>query len=363
MKGNKRRVLAFIMAAVMLVMVFAGCSKVGNKKETTEEVFASWHQDAASLQTLIDYVEDVTDEKSENFIPVENRIATFDMDGTICGELFPTYLEYYMLAWRVLKDPNCKPDEETIRVAEMIRDEGISHNFPDDMAILHAQAAAKAYSGMTLEEFSDFTTEILLRDVDGFEGMTYAEAFYLPMVEVIEYLQENGFSVYVVSGSDRFICRNLFEGVIDIPSENFIGMDVFLEAEGQNGENGLDYEIKPGEKVVRTDKLIIKNLQMNKVSQIMQEIGKKPVLAFGNSSGDTSMLLYATTDNPYKSAAFMLIADDEERDYGNTEKGLELKEKWEGYGFNVISMKNDFATIYGENVKKTGTFRWMEELK
>ena len=101
---------------------------------------------------------------------------------------------------------------------------------------------------------------------------------------------------------------------------------------------------------------------MNKVTAIMREIGKQPVLAFGNTSGDTSMNLFTITDNPYRSAAFMLIADDDVRDYGHPEKAEELRARWEGYGFNVISMRNDFRTIYGENVTKTGVFRWTEEL-
>ncbi|MBO5496898.1 MAG: hypothetical protein J5967_05790, partial [Oscillospiraceae bacterium] len=117
-----------------------------------------------------------------------------------------------------------------------------------------------------------------------------------------------------------------------------------------------------GDQVVRTDKLIIKNLKMNKVLQIVQDIGQKPVLSFGNSSGDVSMHMYTISDNPYRSAAFMLIADDEVRDYGSAEKVAPLKQKWEESGFNVISMKNDFRTIYGDDVKKTDSFHWAEEL-
>ena len=85
------------------------------------------------------------------------------------------------------------------------------------------------------------------------------------------------------------------------------------------------------------------------------------MLSFGNSSGDVSMHNYTIFNNRYKSAAFMLIADDEERDYGNTEKVQPLKEKWEESGYIVISMKDDFRTIYGDDVVKTGTFHWLEE--
>ena len=149
---------------------------------------------------------------------------------------------------------------------------------------------------------------------------------------------------------------------MDTPYENIIGMDVAMEATGQNGEDGLDYVYTADDEIIRTDKLLIKNLKMNKVAQIVREIGRQPVLSFGNSSGDVSMHNYTISNNPYRSAAFMLIADDEDRDYGNEEKALGLKEQWEENGFNVISMKNDFLTIYGEGVEKTGTFHWAEEL-
>ena len=331
-------------------------------EEEYEEVFAEWNEDAPALNALIDYVEAVTDEESPDYIPPVDRIAVFDMDGTLMGELYPTYLEYYMLAWRILKDPSITPDEEMLEVGRTLRDCALDNSFPEDMAMQHALQAARAYAGMTLNEFADFVTEILLRDVDGFEGMTYAECFYLPMVEVVEYLQENGFKCFVCSGSDRFICRTFIEGMLDIPYENVIGMDVALEATNQGDTDGLDYVYTTSDDLVRTDQLIIKNLKTNKVLQIAQEIGRQPVLSFGNSSGDVSMHNYTISGNKYRSAAFMLIADDEERDYGNAEKAAGLREKWENSGYNVISMANDWRTIYGENVVKTGNFRWMEEL-
>ncbi len=328
-----------------------------------EDVFADWNDGAPALDVLVDYVEAVTDEASPDFIPEADRIAVFDMDGTLYGELFPTYLEYYMLAWRILKDPNIEPDAEMLALGRELRESVISNSFAEDMPIRHALQAARAYAGMTLNEFSDFVTDILLRDVDGFEGMTYGEAFYLPMLEVIEYLNDYGFKTYVCSGSDRFICRTLFEGIVDVPDEQIIGMDVELDATGQDGEDGLDYVFSLSDDVVRTDRLLIKNLKMNKVRQIAQEIGRQPVLSFGNSSGDVSMHNFVLSNKNYRSAAFMLIADDEERDYGNAQKGEELRAKWEDSGFTVISMRDDFRTIYGDDVVKTGSFRWAEELE
>ena len=366
----KKRVLSLLLMAV-LILSLAACGK-GNKEETEsvpdegpvvdEEVFAEWNPEAPALLTLIDYVEDVTDESSADYIPVEDRLAVFDMDGTLYAELFPTYLEYYMLAWRLLKDQTYFPDAEALAFGTELRESGLSHSYTSDFPMRHAQMAARAYAGMTLTEFADWTTEILLRDADGFEGMTYGEAFYLPMLEVIEYLQDNDFKVYVVSGSDRFICRTLLEGMVDIPYENIIGMDVAVMASGQGGTDGVEYDFVPGEEVVRTDRLIIKNLKMNKVSQIVYDIGRQPVLSFGNTSGDVSMHNYTISNNPYKSLAFMLIADDSRRDYGNEMLAEKYRVDWEQRGYHVISMKNDFKTIYGENVKKTGTFHWKEEL-
>ena len=346
----------------VLLSFTAAAAETETAEYEDEEIFAEWNEGAPALEALIDYVESVTDEASPDYIPPVDRIAVFDMDGTVYGELFPTYLEYYMLAWRILKDPSIEPDAEMLKVGRTLRDCALDNSFPEDMPVQHAIQAARAYAGLTLNEFADFVTEILLRDVDGFEGMTYGEAFYQPILEVVEYLQENEFKVYIVSGSDRFICRTLIEGHMDIPYENIIGMDVALEATNQNGVDGLDYVYTAEDDVIRSDRLLIKNLKMNKVCQIAQEIGRQPVLSFGNSSGDVSMHMYTISNNVYKSAAFMLVADDDVRDYGNLEKAEELREQWDEKGFNVISMKNDFRTIYGEDVVKTGEFHWAEEL-
>lgn len=347
--------MALMMALVLLLPAAAPA-------EETENPFPHWREGAPSLKALTDYVEAVTDETSPDFIPPEDRIAVFDMDGTLCAELNPTYLEYYLLAWRILKDPDYTPDAEMLAFGRMLRDHALDKSFPDHMDVLHGTHAAKAYAGMTLTQFADFVTNLLVREADGFEGMTYANTFYLPMIDVVEYLQDNGFKVYIVSGSDRFICRTYVEGVLDIPYENIIGMDVELEASNQGDTDSLEYVFTRDDTVIRTDRMLIKNLKMNKVKQILQDIGRQPVLSFGNSGGDVSMHNFTIFNNRYRSAAFMLIADDEERDYGNTEKVQPLKEKWEESGYVVISMKDDFATIYGDEVKKTGTFHWLEDL-
>jgi len=171
------------------------------------------------------------------------------------------------------------------------------------------------------------------------------------MLEVFDYLKDNGFTYYVVSGSDRYICRALVES-IGIEPNRVIGMDVWLKSSGQGEVAGVDYTMGQDEYLVRTDSLIIKNLKTNKVRQISQEIGKVPVLSFGNSGGDQAMHNYCLGNKKHRTAAFMLIADDEARDHANREKALALGEKWRAAGYHVVSMRDDFRTIYGEGVEK-----------
>ena len=161
----------------------------------------------------------------------------------------------------------------------------------------------------------------------------------------------NGFTFYVVSGSDRFIARALVSA-IGIDPQRVIGMDATLKTCEQGNNPGVEYTMAPEEKVLRSDDLIIKDVKTNKVFQITQEIGKVPVLSFGNSTGDCAMHNYCLGSSQYKSAAFMLIADDEARDHANRQKALDLAEKWKEAGYHVISMRDDFKTIYGFGVQK-----------
>lgn len=356
----KKTMIDRIALILVVMMAFAGIA-IAETAETEGEIgFELWNPDAPALNALIEYVAAVTDEASPDYIPPADRIATFDMDGTLMAELAPTYLEVMLLTERILKDPSYQPDEEMLAFGRMTRDCALDKSFPDDYDYEFSYHQARAFAGMTLPEYADFITRFLVYDADGFEGMTYADAYYLPMTEVVEYLQENGFKCYVVSGSDRFIVRTFIEGAFDIPAENIIGSDTQLAARDQGDADGIEYVFTGDDELVRTDRLLIKDLKTNKVIQIAQEIGRQPVLSFGNSSGDVSMNNYALLNNRYRSAAFMVVADDGERDYGNPDNHGELTEKWQGMGYNVISMRDDWKTIYGDDVKKTGEFHWLE---
>ena len=339
-----------LLTIVSLSTILIGCSKID--PDTPSLFFTHWNS-CDALTALQEYVQDVTNPFSANYIKPEDRIATFDMDGTFVGELYPTYFEYNLLEYRVLDDPSYKdkaPDDvrETAQeIRDFVRN---GTKLPEHFDMKHAQAAATAYAGMTLAEFDAYVKAYAAKPANGFIGMTYGQSFYKPMLEVFKYLEINGFTYYVVSGSDRFICRALVES-IGIAPNRVIGMDVRLRSSSQGEEAGVEYTLDKYEDLIRTDELIIKNLKTNKVLQISQEIGKVPVLSFGNSGGDSAMHNYCLS-NSLPSEAFMLIADDPERDHANREKALKLGEQWRQAGYHVISMRDDFKTIYGSSVQK-----------
>ncbi len=336
--------------AILVLMLPLLLTSCGN--EPAKEYFTKWNE-CDSLTTLKNFVEKANKKGTSDYIPVSDRIAVFDMDGTVYGELFPTYFEYTMFVYRALEDPTYAPTapEDVVAVAEEIKQGAPTHTYADDMAIRHGKAAAKAYAGMTLKQFSDYVVTFCKKEVPLFTGMTYAEAIYKPMIDVVDYLHDNDYQVYIVSGSDRFICRELVRDALKIPDNRVIGMDVTLVATNQGDTDGVDYQFTENDEVLRGDELLIKNLKFNKVRAIEKEIGKQPVLSFGNTSGDQAMHKFTITRNTYASAAFMLVADDGERDYGGPKNDY-LHEKWQGMGFHTISMKKDFKTIYGENVVK-----------
>ena len=342
-----------LIVTTVLVALLTSCSKDDSETLSSKNYFPSWNQ-CEALTALQEYVEDVTNPKSPNFISAEDRIATFDMDGTFVGELYPTYFEYNLLEYRALDDTSYrdKAPEDVREAAQAIRDfvrKGTA--LPDHFDMIHAHAAAKAYAGMTLAEFDAYVKAYAAKPANGFAGMTYGQSFYKPMLEVFNYLKDKGFTYYVVSGSDRFICRTLVEP-LGIAPNRVIGMDVKLVSSSQGEEAGVNYTMGKEEDIVRTDELIIKNLKTNKVLQISQEIGKVPVLSFGNSGGDCSMHNYCLGNSKYRTAAFMLVADDDARDHANREKALTLATRWRESGYHVISMRDDFRTIYGLGVEK-----------
>ena len=320
-----------------------------------DTVLSLWIQDAASKKALIDYVDAVTDETGADFIPVENRIAVFDLDGTLFCETDPNYFDYCLLKYRVLDDPDYKDKASDFEkeVAEKIKEQNETGASFEGLEVDHGKAVASAFSGMTIDEFNAYIQEFKKQPMPSFTGMTRGEGWYQPMLQVIDYLQQNDFTVYVVSGTDRFIVRGIADNSpLDLPNGQIIGSDETLVAPDQGDTDGLKYVYDDDDQLVLGGEFIVKNLKMNKVTVIMQEIGVQPVLSFGNSTGDASMAEYATSGNPYKSMAFMLCCDDTERENGNEEKANKMFDLCEEFDWTPISMKNDWVTIYGDGVTK-----------
>lgn len=365
-KTNKAFIILSAVLAVALVFMtclyfFVPMSKnslnsssEGVKAIDSGDALSLWKDDAPLKKQLVKFVEEATKEGSEGYIPVQDRIAVFDMDGTLCCETDPGYFDHKLLYHRVMEDPTYKDkaSAEEKETAKIIKEYFETREYPDGLDVKHGTAVATAFKGMTPDEFDAYVKEYRDTPMESYTNMTNGQAFYKPMLQVVDYLQANDFKVYIVSGTDRLITRGLAEGTVNIPLAQMIGSDESLVASNQGNEDGLDYTYTKEDEVVTGGKFLIKNLKMNKVSVIEQEIGQQPVLAFGNSSGDFAMANFVLDDNPYNSAAFMLCCDDTERENGKPEKAEKMYNDCKENGYTAVSMKNDWTTIYGENVVK-----------
>lgn len=319
-----------------------------------EDALSLWTESAPLKAQLTEYMKAITDEKSSDFIPVDRRIAVFDMDGTLCCETDPGYFDHKLLYHRVIEDPDYKDkaSDEEKETAEIIKTYFETGEYPSGLDVKHGKAVASAFKGMTPDEFDAYVKAYRDQPMESYNNMTNGEAFYKPMLQVVEFLQANDFTVYIVSGTDRLITRGLVDGMIDIPLSQMIGSDESLVASNQGDKDGLEYTFSQDDKLITGGDFLIKNLKMNKVSVIQREIGLQPVLCFGNSSGDGAMANFTITNNPYRSGAFLLCCDDLERENGNIEKADKMRKSCEENGWTAVSMKDDWTTIYGENVTK-----------
>ena len=325
-------------------------------KSSQGDILSLWTESAPLKAQLTEYIKEITDEKSASYIPVEDRIAVFDMDGTLCCETDPGYFDHKLLYHRVMEDPDYKDkaSDEEKETAKIIEEYFKTGEYPKGLDVKHGTAVATAFKGMTPEEFDAYVKEYRDQPMSSYSNMTNGPAFYKPMLQVIDLLQANDFKVYIVSGTDRLITRGLAEGAINIPLSQMIGSDESLVATGQGDKAGLDYTFTQDDKLVTGGEFLIKNLKTNKVTVIQQEIGVQPVLSFGNSSGDASMANFVISNNKYKSAAFMLCCDDTDRENGNAEKAEKMRKSCEENGWTAVSMKNDWTTIYGDGVTYNG---------
>ena len=320
------------------------------------EFFPSWNTDSTSLKELIDFVSASTDESNPGYLDPADRIATFDMDGTILCEKAPVYVDYCLTMYRVLDDPSYRATKEERDAMQQVRDHAYSEGvtFAPE-GITKDDLVATAFAGMTPEEFRayvvDFADSV---DAVGFEGMTYGQSFYKPMIEVIDYLRANDFDVWMVSACEREVVRALVERY-DIPYDHVIATDVPYVASGKGDKAADEYNMGKDEIILLGAPLDdVECGQSGKSAAIAREIGKRPVLAFGNSAGDYSMLNYAEGNPEHTGMGFFVVCDDTEREYGNDVKAAKYYDEVERQGWTAFSMANDWKTIYGDGVQKTG---------
>ena len=341
-----KRKIGWLLLACVLCSLLSGCAAVEQ-----QESFQSWTENADPITALKEYVDKVTDEKSEYYIPVEDRIAMFDLDGTLYCETFPIYGEWILFADYVLNTPGYQAPEHIRAVAEELAAIEKAADIPGHMEETHIKAHAEAFAGMSIEDYCKVVEAYKSTGAEGFSGMTRGEAFYQPMLEVVNYLLENDFIVYICSGTNRFTVRALIDGVIDIPARQVIGTDFTIVASGQGEEMDMHYSFTENDELLMGDTVITKNVKMSKVAQMEQELGQKPVLVFGNSTGDVPMAIYADTNNRYLTEVFFILCDDTEREHGNIAKAEKVASICEQYGWRTISMKDDWSTIYGDGVR------------
>lgn len=340
-------ILCLVLGILYLTALAPGSPSAETQPSGEESPLASWASDSAAKVSLLSYIEAVTEEGGADYIPVKDRIAVFDMDGTLTCETYYTYYDTMMFIEYCLVDHPERVSDELKQIAASIQpgylaDETLARNF------------AKAYTGMTMEEFYRYAVEFGQKQTESFDNMRYIDNFYLPMAELVRYLYENGFTIYVISGTERTTTRAIVANspIRDYVSPNHvIGTDFEVKQAGHETESSnMDFKYANGDELVITGGFIQKNLNGNKSIYIQREIGQRPVLAFGNSGSDTSMMNYTIDSrNPYRAQAYMVVADDDVREWG--------KQDWEtksadytAMGYIPISMKNDFAQIYAEGI-------------
>jgi len=320
---------------ILILIVFAACeTSTPVKTESTQNPLSLWN-DTKVKTDIIAFVNKVCDENSAEFVPEKERIAVFDNDGTLWNEK-PLYIPVEIeLAYIKSEFPN-QPEWQNDKMYSAIAN--------DNLAVLqeysNAELATKlfaAHAGQKEEDYKAFVYNALSTINHREYNRPLKELTYSPMVELVDYLQANGFNVFIVTGGEITSVRTVSEEIYNIPIENVVGSSV-----------GYKYIVKGDEKYIeRQAELNSNNDKHIKPTNIELHIGRKPIFAAGNSNGDYEMMEYTLAgDGP--SMAILVHHDDEEREYKymhGTEKAIEdAKEQ----GWYVISMKNDFKEIFAE---------------
>lgn len=358
MKTGRKLVAVVLCAAIAAGAGMSGCSSDPTAQSKEQSGLSSWVTDSPTKQAIEEFVKDVTTQGSEHFIPKEDRVATFDLDGTLMAEN-PISIVLGAAIYQI--QTNLSSDTELVNKTKDFMDNVHSlpkSERPENYYDIQNTITTKAFEGMTPEEVTNTVVDFMKTDHPDFNGLTYSQSFYKPMVEFLEYLRQNEFDVYLVSGSERDIVRGAVKGVIDLPNTHLIGSTITTHPSGATPGQS-NYVFQPTDTLRRSASFDETNIKNVKVSNISEAIGKIPVLAFGNSSDDFSMLNYAMSNSKYEHCAFFLDHDDDQREYiylsdADREKNKQAAEQ---YGWHYVSIKDEFSQVFlSSDAEKTGNF-------
>jgi phosphoglycolate phosphatase-like HAD superfamily hydrolase len=297
----------------------------------------SWN-DGKAKRAIVAFVEKVTKEGSKDFVPVPERIAVFDNDGTLwCEKPLPVQLYFAIDRVKAIarQHPEWKSQEP---FASILKGDYKTAITGGDHAILELVMAT--HTGMTTVEFEQIVKSWIATAKHPKTGKLYTAMAYQPMLELLAHLRANGFKNFIVSGGGIEFMRPWTEAVYSIPPEQVVGSSVKTKFELRNGRPVL----------VRLPELNFNDDKGGKPVGINQYIGRRPIAAFGNSDGDLQMLEYTAAGS---GASFCLYVhhDDAEREYAYDRKDALARldqglDEAAARGWTVVSMKNDWKQVF-----------------
>ncbi|MDH4185727.1 MAG: haloacid dehalogenase-like hydrolase [Nitrospira sp.] len=301
------------------------------------DLLPSWN-DGKARQSILSFVEKVTRPGSPDFVPVTERIATFDNDGT----LWPEQPMYFQLAFALDRVKALAPKHP-----EWKEKQPFKAALEGDLKTVFAggehallELVMGTHAGNTTEEFSQIVKDWLEKAKHPKTGRPYTEMVYQPMLELLGYLRMNGFKTYIVSGGGIEFMRPWTERVYGIPPEQVIGSSIKTKFEMREGKPVL----------VRLPEINFIDDKAGKPVGINQHIGRRPIAAFGNSDGDLQMLQWTCLTDGARFCLYVHHTDaerewayDRESSIGRLDKGLdEARAK----GWTVVDMKKDWKRIF-----------------
>jgi phosphoglycolate phosphatase-like HAD superfamily hydrolase len=302
-----------------------------------DDPLPSWN-DTAPKKAIVAFVERVTKDGSPDFVPVNERIATFDNDGTLWAEQ-PLYFQFQFALDRVKALAPRHPEWKI--------QEPFNHLLAGDMKALMAggekslmTVLVTAHSGMTTDEFNKTVKDWFATSKHPKTGRAYNQMVYQPMLELLAYLRANGFKTFIVSGGGVEFIRGFAEQTYGIPPEQVIGTQGKFKFEMRDGKPVL---IKLAELQFNDDK-------EGKPIAIQTIIGRRPIAAFGNSDGDLQMLQWTTAGSGARLGLIVHHTDAErEWAYDRTSPIGKLDKAWDeatARKWVVVDMKQDWKVIY-----------------